>query len=228
MKKLKIFSFFLIIPIFFIIKIYHDFDIDIMKKELEKRYSQVILDDKDEIIGAYLNEEEQWQLKGVGEIPPRLKLAVINYEDKNFYSHRGVDYLAILRALKTNLLTSKRIGASTITMQGVKLYKRRDRTYINKIKEIVESYKLEQNLPKDEILKLYLNNAPYGGNIIGYETASQLYFGKKAMNLTWAEGATLAVLPNSPGLIHIEKNRKKLLRKKKYPFKKNVPKRNLR
>lgn len=220
MKKLKFFFLFLIIPIFFIIKIYHDFDIDIMKKELEKRYSQVILDDKDEIIGAYLNEEEQWQLKGVGEIPPRLKLAVINYEDKNFYSHSGVDYLAILRALKTNLLTSKRIGASTITMQGVKLYKRRDRTYINKIKEIVESYKLEQNLPKDEILKLYLNNAPYGGNIIGYETASQLYFGKKAMNLTWAEGATLAVLPNSPGLIHIEKNRKKLLEKRNTLLKK--------
>ena len=99
-------------------------------------------------------------------------------------------------------------------MQGVKLYKRRERTYLSKIEEIIESYKLEKYLSKDEILELYLNNAPYGSNIVGYETASQLYFGKSAKNLTWAEGATLAVLPNSPGLIWIEKNRDKLLNKR--------------
>lgn len=125
-----------------------------------------------------------------------------------------MDYLAILRAIKTNLLEDRRVGASTITMQGVKLYKRRERTYLSKIEEIIESYKLEKYLSKDEILQLYLNNAPYGGNIVGYETASQLYFGKSAKNLTWAEGATLAVLPNSPGLISIERNRDKLLAKR--------------
>lgn len=213
MRKLRFLPLILIIPIIFCIKIYREFDIEKMRDEIEKRYSQVVLDDRNNIIGAYLNSEEQWQIKGV-EIPPRLKLAVLNYEDRKFYSHNGVDYLAIVRAVKTNLLEKRRVGASTITMQGVKLYKRRERTYLSKIEEIIESYKLEKYLSKDEILELYLNNAPYGSNIVGYETASQLYFGKSAKNLTWAEGATLAVLPNSPGLIWIEKNRDKLLNKR--------------
>lgn len=199
--------------IFQLYRVYSKFDIEEMEKTLEKRYSQIVLDDKKEIIGAYLNSEEQWQIKGL-EIPERLKIAVINYEDKNFYNHNGVDYLAILRAIKSNVVDRKRIGASTITMQGIKLYKRRERTYKNKILEIIESYKLERELTKEEILRLYLNNAPYGSNIIGYETASQLYFGKSAVNLTWAEGATLAVLPNTPGLIHVEKNRELLLKKR--------------
>lgn len=198
----------------FIFKIYTNFNVEKMKEDIESRYSQIVLDDRGELIGAYLNSEEQWQIKGVGEIPMRLKLAVLNYEDRDFYSHNGVDYLAILRALKTNLIQGRRIGASTITMQVTKLYKRRERTYLSKIEEIVESYKLENFLNKDEILQLYLNNAPYGGNIIGYETASQLYFKKRAKNLTWAEGALLAVLPNSPGLIHVEKNREKLKAKR--------------
>lgn len=209
-----------ILILFYLVNIYCEFDIDEMEKDIELRYSQIVLDDRGDIIGAYLNKEEQWQIKGVGEIPKRLKLAVLNYEDRNFYSHNGVDYLAILRAVKTNILDGRRVGASTITMQGVKLYKRRKRTYLNKLEEIVESYKLEKKLSKDEILQLYLNNAPYGGNIVGYETASQLYFKKKAINLTWAEGALLAVLPNSPGLIHIEKNRESLLTKRNNLLKK--------
>ena len=160
MRKLRFLPLILIIPIIFCIKIYREFDVEKMRDEIEKRYSQVVLDDRDNIIGAYLNSEEQWQIKGV-EIPPRLKLAVLNYEDRKFYSHNGVDYLAIVRAVKTNLLEKRRVGASTITMQGVKLYKRRERTYLSKIEEIIESYKLEKYLSKDEILDLYLNNAPY-------------------------------------------------------------------
>lgn len=213
MRVIRFLPLLLLIPIIFCVKVYRDFDIEKMREEIEGRYSQVVLDDRENIIGAYLNSEEQWQIKGV-EIPPRLKLAVLNYEDRKFYSHNGVDYLAIVRAIKTNLLEKRRVGASTITMQGVKLYKRRERTYLSKIEEIIESYKLERNLTKDEILNLYLNNAPYGSNIVGYETASQLYFGKSAKNLTWAEGATLAVLPNSPGIIWVEKNRDKLLTKR--------------
>ena len=219
MRIIRFLSLFLLIPIIFCVKVYRDFDIQKMREEIEERYSQVVLDDRENIIGAYLNSEEQWQIKGV-EIPPRLKLAVLNYEDRKFYSHSGIDYLAIVRAIKTNLLEKRRVGASTITMQGIKLYKRRERTYLSKIKEIIESYKLERNFTKDEILKLYLNNAPYGSNIVGYETASQLYFGKSAKNLTWAEGATLAVLPNSPGIIWVEKNRDKLLIKRNNLLKK--------
>ena len=113
MRKLRFLPLILIIPIIFCIKIYREFDVEKMRDEIEKRYSQVVLDDRDNIIGTYLNSEEQWQIKGV-EIPPRLKLAVLNYEDRKFYSHNGVDYLAIVRAVKTNLLEKRRDRKSVV------------------------------------------------------------------------------------------------------------------
>ncbi|WP_288217702.1 penicillin-binding protein 1C [uncultured Fusobacterium sp.] len=185
-----------------------------MKEDIENRYSQVVVDNRGKIIGAYLNQDEQWQVKGDGKIPSRLELAVLTFEDREFYNHNGINYLAILRAIKTNIFQKKRIGASTITMQVAKLYKNRNRNYINKVLEIIEAKKIENNIGKEEILKLYLNNAPYGGNIIGYRTASLLYFKKEPVNLTWAEGALLAILPNSPGMMNVEKNREILLKKR--------------
>lgn len=227
MKKVVLCTFLSIclLIVVFIIKVYIAFDVEKMKKDLEERYSQVILGSKDEIIGAYLNEGEQWQIKG-DEIPFRLKEAVLTFEDRDFYKHNGVDYLALMRAIKNNFVDRRKVGASTITMQSIKLYKKRERTYLSKILEMIEAYKLENYMTKDEILSVYLNNAPYGGNIVGYESASLLYFNKKAINLTWAEGALLAVLPNSPGLIHVEKNREKLLKKRDFLLK-NMYERNI-
>ena len=90
------------------------------------------------------------------------------------------------------------------------------RTYFNKYIEILHALKLELCLSKDDILKLYLNNAPYGGNIIGYGTAAKMYFQKDPRNLSWAECALLAVLPNSPGAMNMEKNHEKLISKRNY------------
>ena len=221
MKKILISFVVVILLIFaFIYRVYSKFDVIEMQKDIEKRYSQVVLDDKDGLLGAYLNKDEQWQIKSEDDIPKRLKLAVLTFEDKDFYQHSGIDIKAILRAIKTNVTTSKRVGASTITMQVAKLYKNRPRDYKSKILEMIEAKKIDDNMSKDEILKTYLNNAPYGGNIVGYKTASLLYFKKEPINLTWAEGALLAVLPNSPGLMHIEKNREKLLNKRNQLLKK--------
>lgn len=215
MKKIWIFlAFIVLIFISSISFIYCKFDIQNMKEDIENRYSQVVVDNRGKIIGAYLNQDEQWQVKGDGKIPSRLELAVLTFEDREFYNHNGINYLAILRAIKTNIFQKKRIGASTITMQVAKLYKNRNRNYINKVLEIIETKKIENNIGKEEILKLYLNNAPYGGNIIGYRTASLLYFKKEPVNLTWAEGALLAILPNSPGMMNVEKNREILLKKR--------------
>ena len=215
MKKIWIFlAFIVLIFISSISFIYCKFDIQNMKEDIENRYSQVVVDNRGKIIGAYLNQDEQWQVKGDGKIPSRLELAVLTFEDREFYNHNGINYLAILRAIKTNIFKKKRIGASTITMQVAKLYKNRNRNYINKVLEIIEAKKIENNIGKEEILKLYLNNAPYGGNIIGYRTASLLYFKKEPVNLTWAEGALLAILPNSPGMMNVEKNREILLKKR--------------
>ena len=219
MKK-RIFLGIILLGIVFTGWIYIKFDAENIPAEFEKRYGQVVLDDRGNIIGAYLNKDEQWHLKSAGEVPDKLKKAVLNYEDRNFYSHMGVDFKAVARAVRDNLFNGRRTGASTVTMQVAKVLTPKERSYFNKYKEMVQAVKLEQYFTKDEILLMYLNNAPYGGNIVGYKTASLLYFQKNPEELTWAEGALLAVLPNSPGLIHVEKNREKLLTKRNSLLKK--------
>lgn len=194
--------------------IFFSFDVDKMQEDIEKRYSVSILDANGRLMDVFLNDDEQWHLKIEGDVQDNLKEAVLTYEDKNFYKHIGVDIFALGRALKDNFLGLKRSGASTITMQVAKLAYPKKRTYINKYIEIIESIKIETKLDKEEILKYYLNNAPYGGNIVGYGTAAQVYFEKEPEHLSWSECALLAVLPNSPGLMHVEKNREKLIDKR--------------
>ena len=192
------------------------FDVDKLNEKIVNKYSTSLLDVNGKLMDVFLNEDEQWHIKTENEVPDNLKDAVLTYEDKNFYKHIGVDILAIGRAFKNNLIGRKRSGASTITMQAVKLANPKKRTYINKFIEIIHSLKLETKVDKESILKLYLNNAPYGGNIIGYGTASRMYFQKEPENLSWSECALLAVLPNSPGAMNVEKNREKLIIKRNY------------
>ncbi|HEC1753281.1 TPA: penicillin-binding protein 1C [Campylobacter lari] len=195
---------------FYIGLVYFSFD----SKDLFKgTYSKVLLDKNKEILSVFLDANEQWHLES-DFIPQKLKSAVILYEDKNFYSHYGVDFLALIRAFKNNLFSSKRSGASTISMQTIKLLEQNKRTYFNKFNEIIKAFALESAYEKDEILKLYLNNAPYGGNLVGVASAGLFYFEKDLKDLTWSEAALLAVLPNNPGLINLEKNKDKLLKKR--------------
>ncbi|MCV3386409.1 penicillin-binding protein 1C [Campylobacter lari] len=195
---------------FYIGLVYFSFD----SKDLFKgAYSKVLLDKNKEILSVFLDANEQWHLES-DFIPQKLKSAVILYEDKNFYSHYGVDFLALIRAFKNNLFSSKRSGASTISMQTIKLLEQNKRTYFNKFNEIIKAVALESAYEKDEILKLYLNNAPYGGNLVGVASAGLFYFEKDLKDLTWSEAALLAVLPNNPGLINLEKNKDKLLKKR--------------
>ncbi|ECW8954608.1 penicillin-binding protein 1C [Campylobacter lari] len=195
---------------FYIGLVYFSFD----SKDLFKgTYSKVLLDKNKEILSVFLDANEQWHLESEF-IPQKLKSAVLLYEDKNFYSHYGVDFLALIRAFKNNLFSSKRSGASTISMQTIKLLEQNKRTYFNKFNEIIKAFALESAYEKDEILKLYLNNAPYGGNLVGVASAGLFYFEKDLKDLTWSEAALLAVLPNNPGLINLEKNKDKLLKKR--------------
>lgn len=216
----KIILFFTIIVFIITCGIYVRFDAENTEKIFEGRYSVSVLDNNGNIIGVYLNKDEQWHLKSADEIPEKLKRAVMVFEDKNFYSHNGVDFSAVIRAMKDNIFEKRRTGASTITMQAVKMAQPKERSYFNKYLEIVHAFKLEKYYKKDEILKMYLNNAPYGGNIVGYKTASYMYFRKSPKELTWSEAALLAVLPNSPGLMNVEKNRGKLIEKRNFLLKK--------
>lgn len=187
-------------------------------------YSQVVFDRNNMILTVFLNDKEQWHIKSEVEIPENLKEAVLFYEDKNFYKHHGIDYLRILKSLYNNLSGGKKMGASTISMQVVKLLEPKKRTYFNKFIELVKAKKLENTFSKDEILKIYLNNVPYGSNIIGYASAIKLYFNKEVQNLSHGEAALLAILPNSPGILNLKKNNDKLLEKRNFLLKRMLEK----
>ena len=208
-KKVIIFFITLFILLFiYLIKVYITYD---PKKLVEEvNYSKVVLDRKGQILSVFLNNEEEFHIKYDGEVPETLKTAVINYEDKKFYSHSGVDYPRILKSFFNNMIGRKKMGASTISMQVVKLLEPKKRTYFNKLVEVVKAYKLESKFSKEEILKIYLNNVPYGSNIVGYSGAIKMYFNKEVKDLSYAEATLLAVLPNSPGILNLKKNNDKL------------------
>jgi len=133
------------------------------------------------------------------EITPTLRKAILAKEDKYFNYHFGVNPIAIFRAAFNNITKNRRTsGASTITMQVVRMLNPDERTYWNKISEILRAIQLEIFYSKDEILQMYLNLVPYGSNIEGIKSASYLYFQKSPDRLSLAEVTTLAIIPNRP------------------------------
>ena len=166
-------------------------------------YSTVVLDRDGGMLHVSLNNKEQWHLPpDSAAVPAKLEAAVLLFEDRRFRRHPGIDPLALARALWANARAGRvRSGASTLTMQVARLMRPRPRTLPNKVREALTALGLERRYGKDRILRLYLDHAPYGGNTVGYRTASWRYFGKDPGRLTWAEAATLAVLPNAPGLV---------------------------
>ncbi|MBN2613823.1 MAG: penicillin-binding protein 1C [Bacteroidales bacterium] len=186
-------------------------------------YSTVILDENDNILKVYLNRDEQWCLPPDARqaVPEKLKTAVLVYEDRYFYHHPGVNPVSLFRAIYQNITSGRVVsGASTITMQVARLRKPKNRNYFNKMKEILMAVKIEVHFNKEEILRLYLDHAPYGGNIIGYKAAVHRFFGKIPGQVTWSEAAMLAVLPNAPGLITPTANRQRLIEKRNNLLKK--------
>lgn len=188
-----------------------------LPQEEDWSYSSVILAENGQYLRVYLDSKEQWHLQHQGHIPEKLRIAVLEFEDKNFYSHLGVDPSAIARALYTNIKKGSIVsGGSTITMQVARLFLQKERRLINKIREAFISLKLEALMSKDEILLTYLNNAPYGRNIVGIKSAAYKYYGKELEELTWAEAALFAVLPNNPGYLFPGNNTEKLKRKRDF------------
>ncbi len=163
-------------------------------------YSTIITDNKGEVIHAYLTRDEKWRMKTtLPEISPLLKKTIIEKEDRYFYYHPGVNPLAILRSAAKNIFRLKRTsGASTITMQVARMLEPKQRTYLNKLIEIGRAFQLEAGYSKDEILQLYLNLVPYGGNIEGVKSASVLYLKKAPDHLSLAEITALSIIPNRP------------------------------
>lgn len=148
-----------------------------------------------------IHGEAKRTLIELDDVPDYVKEATIAIEDKNFYSNPGVDWRGIIRSVFKNVSSGNLTGqgGSTITQQFVRnAILTREKTFTRKIKEIVLAIEMEQRFTKDEILKLYLNEIPYGQNAYGIEAATQTYFGKHAKDLSLAEAAYLAALPQAP------------------------------
>jgi len=133
------------------------------------------------------------------EIPPHVINATLTAEDRNFYTHKGFSITGILRSVIKNIFTGSKVGGSTLTQQFVKnAILTNEKTYTRKLKEVLISYRLEKSFTKDQILNMYFNEIPYGSVIYGIEAASQSFFGKPAKDLTIAEGAIIAAIPQAP------------------------------
>ena len=171
-------------------------------------YSTLITARDGSILHAFLSRDDKWRMYAeLSEITPTLRDAILFKEDKYFRYHPGFNPVAMLRAAARNLITGRRTsGASTITMQTVRLLEPRKRTYGNKLIELFRAMQLEVHLSKDEILQLYLNLIPYGGNIEGLKSASLLYFGKPPALLSLAELTTLTIIPNRPSSLRLGVN----------------------
>jgi penicillin-binding protein 1C len=178
--------------------------------------SPVFLSADDRLLGARLAADEQWRFPRMEAVPDRFFQALVQYEDRRFYSHNGLDPLSMGRALFQNIKRGRVVsGGSTLTMQVVRLFRRgKPRTVPEKMLEVILALRLEMSYTKKEILSLYAAHAPFGGNIVGIDAASWFYFGRSPEKLSWAEAATLAVLPNNPGLLGSPERRARLKAKR--------------
>ena len=181
----------------------------------DKPLSSAIYDSDSQLLGAAVAADEQWRL-APDVVPEKIQKALITFEDRRFYIHPGIDPFALARALVWNISSGHIVsGGSTLTMQTVRLLEDNPpRTVSEKIKEAFLALLLEFRYSKREILELYAANAPFGGNVVGIEAASWRYWGRPPETLSWAEAATLAVLPNQPALVHPGADRSRLLEKR--------------
>lgn len=179
-------------------------------------YSTVLEDRNGQLLGARISKDGQWRFPLMDSIPQKFEKALLEFEDHRFYYHPGIDFISLGRAMLQNIRNGRIVsGASTISMQVIRIARQnKSRTISEKLVEMILATRLELGYSKKEILKLYSAHAPFGGNVVGLEAASWRYFGKPPNLLSWAEATTLAVLPNSPALIHPGRNRSSLLEKR--------------
>lgn len=179
-------------------------------------YATVLESSDGSLLGARIASDGQWRFPLEDTIAEKFKQSILYFEDEYFYWHFGVNPISIGKAIVQNFRAGKIIrGGSTISMQVARLYRgNRPRRITEKVIEIFLTLKLELILSKEEILNLYAAHAPYGGNVVGVTAAAWRYYGRPPEMLSWAESATLAVLPNSPSLIYPGKNSQVLLTKR--------------
>lgn len=164
--------------------------------------STKIYDRTGQILLYEIHGDENRTLIQIKDVPTYVPAATVSIEDKHFYTHNGVDWKGLVRAVIVNVAKGRRIqGTSTLTQQFVRnAVLTTDRSPVRKLKEIVLALQIERLYTKDQILQLYLNEIPYGSTMYGIESAARGYFGKSAKDLTMDEAALLAALPQGPDL----------------------------
>ena len=178
--------------------------------------STVLLDRNGQLLSATVSDEGMWQFPEVDTVPEKFAICLTQFEDAYFRYHLGVNPISVIRAMKQNIQARKIVsGASTITMQLVRLSRRgKPRTFWEKCIEMFLAVRTEFSYSKRAILAKYASQAPFGGNVVGLDAAAWRYFGTSPNNLSWAEAATLAILPNAPGLIFPGRNQDLLIKKR--------------
>jgi len=182
----------------------------------EDPYATVVYDRNNRLVGARIADDGQWRFPPVDSVPEKYRACVLEFEDRYFYSHPGVNPFALFRAARQNIKAEKIVsGGSTLTMQTIRLSRKgKPRNIGEKLIEIWLAVRMEISYSKREILAMYASHAPFGGNQVGLPAAAWRYFGRPPTELSWAEAALLAVLPNSPSAIHPGRNRDALLEKR--------------
>ena len=212
MNKLKKHKIKLIIAVILITAYYFA-----LPKQLFKDPTSTVIESVEgHLLGAKIASDGQWRFPQNNSVPNKFKACIVQFEDAYFYKHPGFNPISIGKAFVQNFKSNKvKRGGSTLTQQVVRLSrKNQKRTYFEKLKELVLATRLEFRFSKEKILSLYASNAPFGGNVVGLDVASWRYFGRFPNELSWAESATLAVLPNAPSLIYPGKNQERLLQKR--------------
>ena len=184
-------------------------------------YSTAVESREGTLLGARIADDGQWRFPPADSIPYKFQQSVLMFEDEYFYSHPGFNPVSMAKALWSNITTDRRRGGSTITQQVIRLSrKNKQRSYLEKMIEVVKATRLEAGYSKDEILNMYASHAPYGGNVVGIEAASWRYYGIPSSEMSWGQAAALAVLPNAPSLIFPGRNDSLLLKKRNRLLKK--------
>jgi penicillin-binding protein 1C len=188
----------------------------------KKEFSKEIHAKDGTLLTAYLTSDDKWRLRTeLEEVSPELIKAIIEKEDSWYYWHFGINPISVIRAFYQNTTTGEtQLGASTITMQVARMLELKRRTYINKLGEMFRAFQLEIKYSKEEILELYLSLLPFGGNIEGVKSASYIYFDRPPDKLSLAQSITLAVIPNDPNSLRLDRSNEEIIKKRDYWIKK--------
>ncbi|MBT8381656.1 MAG: penicillin-binding protein 1C, partial [Ignavibacteria bacterium] len=184
----------------------------------QKEFSKQIQAKDGTLLTAYLTSDDKWRLRSdLEEVSPELIKAIIEKEDNWFYWHFGINPVSVVRAFYKNLISSEiESGASTITMQVARMLEPKERTYVNKFAEMFRALQLELKYSKEEILELYLSLLPFGGNIEGVKSASYIYFNRPPDKLSLAQSIMLAVIPNDPNSLRLDRSNDQIIIKRNY------------